>query len=54
MTLSDPILTKLTTIKPGPQTTRLPGLFARKNAALIRAVKGRKCSYGKNRLATAG
>lgn len=29
---------KLTESKPGPMTSRLPSLFARKNAALIAAV----------------
>lgn len=35
MSLSDDALEKLTTPKPGPITTRLPGKFARTNAALI-------------------
>jgi hypothetical protein len=39
MTLSIEQLEKLATPKPGPITSRLPGKFARTNAALIAGVK---------------
>lgn len=38
MTLTNDALVKLTTPKPGPHTTRLPGKAARTNAALIASV----------------
>jgi hypothetical protein len=39
MTLSNEQLEKLASPKPGPITSRLPGKFARTNAALIAGVK---------------
>lgn len=37
MSISEPLLEKLATPQRGPMTTRLPGLFAKMNAALISA-----------------
>lgn len=39
MTLTDALLTKLVTPKPGPHTTKLPRKSARTNAALIAGIK---------------
>lgn len=46
MTLSNDTLEKLTTPKPGPITSRLPGKFARTNAALIAGLKKRQTMKG--------
>lgn len=41
MTLSEPIITKLTTARPGKHTSHLPNKFAKVNAALIQSVKAK-------------
>lgn len=46
MTLTDQICIAITTPKPGPITTRLPGKFARTNAALIASVKKKEVVGG--------
>lgn len=38
---TDTLLERLATPKPGPLTSRLPGLFARKTAALIAEMKAK-------------
>lgn len=41
MSLNTQVLQKLVTPKPGPMTSRLPNLHARKNAALIAGLSPR-------------